>query len=64
MGGEIGASGRRERQLLELLRLSASGDRRRAAGLAIEHAIEFPADAATVAGLADWFEARRTATGA
>jgi hypothetical protein len=57
----VGAD-RRERQLLELLTLWSAGDRRRAAGLAMEHSMEFPADAGRLADLSAWFgEARQLA---
>jgi hypothetical protein len=36
---------RRERQLVEIASLAVSGDRSRAAGLALEHVAEFPGDA-------------------
>jgi hypothetical protein len=38
-------TGRRDRQILEIAGLVAAGDHRRAAGLALEHAAEFPDDA-------------------
>ena len=36
---------RRERQVVEIAALVVAGDRRRAAGLALEHIVEFPDDA-------------------
>ena len=36
---------RRERQLVEIAALVVTGDRDRAAGLALEHVVEFPGDA-------------------
>ena len=49
---------RRERQLVEILVLSASGNRDRAAGLAAEHVLEHPADAPALAAIVHWFEAK------
>lgn len=51
------AATRRGRQLVEIARLVASGDRGRAAGLALEHAAEFPGDADLLARLAPADEA-------
>jgi hypothetical protein len=50
---------RRERQLVEILLLAVDGDVERAAGLAAEHALEFPDDADAVAVLGRW-SGRRT----
>jgi hypothetical protein len=52
--GDVTVAGRRERQLIELLRLFAHGERRRAACLAMEHSMEFPGDADALAGVAEW----------
>ena len=38
-------STRRDRQLLQIAALITAGDTQRAAGLALEHAVAFPADA-------------------
>jgi hypothetical protein len=46
------ATARRERQVVEIAALVVAGDHRRAAGLALEHAIEFPADATLLARVA------------
>jgi hypothetical protein len=43
---------RRERQIVEIAALVVAGDRGRAAGLALEHAAEFPDDADLVARVA------------
>jgi hypothetical protein len=43
---------RRQRQLLEIARLVDRGERARAAGLALEHAAEFPGDAEVLGRLA------------
>jgi len=40
---------RQERQLVEILRLAATGDAARAFGLSAEHLREFPDDAAALA---------------
>ena len=40
---------RRARQIAEITALVVAGDRERAAGLALEHLAEFPADAALLA---------------
>ena len=53
---------RRERQLVEILLLSADGNRDRAAGLASEHVLEHPADAPALAALVHWFEAKDSGT--
>ena len=42
---------RRERQLVEILVMSSNGDRGRAAGLAAEHVLEYPADARALAAI-------------
>lgn len=39
------AKARRDRQVVEIASLVVRGDRMRAAGLALEHAVEFPDDA-------------------
>jgi hypothetical protein len=39
------ANARRDRQIVEIATLIIAGDRERAAGLALEHTAEFPADA-------------------
>jgi len=49
---------RRERQLVEILVLSANGSRDRAAGLAAEHVLEHPSDAPALAAIVQWFEAK------
>jgi hypothetical protein len=46
------ASARRDRQIVEIAALVVTGDRGRAAGLAVEHAAEFPEDAAVLARIA------------
>jgi hypothetical protein len=43
------ATARRERQLVEIAALVVTGDRDRAAGLALEHIVEFPEDAELLA---------------
>ena len=43
---------RRERQVVEIAALVVAGHRVRAAGLALEHAVEFPADAELLARVA------------
>jgi len=43
---------RRERQVVEIATLVVSGDRSRAAGLALEHITEFPSDAELLARIA------------
>lgn len=43
---------RRERQVVEIAALVVAGDRARAAGLALEHTIEFPEDAELLARVA------------
>jgi len=49
---------RRERQLVEILVLSSTGNRGRAAGLAAEHVLEHPADAPALAAIVQWFETK------
>jgi len=49
---------RRERQLVEILVLSAGGNRDRAAGLAAEHVLEHPTDAPALAAIVQWFETK------
>jgi hypothetical protein len=49
---------RRERQLIEILVLSSSGGRQRAAGLAAEHILEFADDASALDAIVQWFDAR------
>jgi hypothetical protein len=46
---QTGATARRERQLVEIAGLIVTGDRRRAAGLALEHVVAFPEDAELLA---------------
>jgi hypothetical protein len=46
------ATARRERQVVEIAALVVAGDRDRAAGLALEHAAEYPDDADLLARLA------------
>jgi len=41
---ETRTTARRDRQVVEIAALVVRGDRTRAAGLALEHAVEFPAD--------------------
>ena len=43
---------RRERQVVEIAALVVAGRRERAAGLALEHVAEFPADGELLAGVA------------
>ncbi len=43
---------RRERQVVEIAALVVAGDRGRAAGLALEHTVEFPGDAELLASVA------------
>jgi hypothetical protein len=43
------ATARRERQLVEIAALVVTGDTARAAGLALEHVVEFPEDAELLA---------------
>ena len=43
------ATARRERQLVEIAALVVTGDKDRAAGLALEHIVEFPDDAELLA---------------
>jgi hypothetical protein len=43
------STARRERQVIEIAALVVAGDRARAAGLALEHAAEFPDDAQLLA---------------
>jgi hypothetical protein len=45
------ATARRERQLVEIAALVVTGDSARAAGLALEHIVEFPEDAELLAGV-------------
>jgi hypothetical protein len=49
---------RRERQLIEILLLSADGDRHRAAALAAEHTEEFADDTAALTIVERWFQER------
>jgi hypothetical protein len=56
-------AGRRDRQLIELLLLFAQGDRRRAAVLATEHAMEFPADAGALADVSAWIDGPASPSG-
>jgi hypothetical protein len=49
---------RRERQLVEILVLSSHGPRSRAAGLAAEHVLEFPADSSALDAIVRWFDTR------
>jgi len=44
---------RRERQVVEIAALVVAGDRERAAGLALEHLVEFPDDAQLLGELLD-----------
>ena len=53
---------RRERQLVEILVLSANGERARAAGLAAEHILEFSQDTRALDTIVNWFETNTTAT--
>ena len=46
------ATARRERQVVEIAALIVAGDRSRAAGLALEHTMEFPDDAELLACVA------------
>ena len=46
------ATARRERQVVEIAALVVAGDRERAAGLALEHTVEFPEDAELLARVA------------
>lgn len=46
------ATVRRERQVVEIAALVVAGDRERAAGLALEHTLEFPDDAELLAPIA------------
>jgi hypothetical protein len=46
------ATARRERQVVQIAALVVAGDRVRAAGLALEHAVEFPDDAPLLARVA------------
>lgn len=46
-----GAMPRRDRQLIEILRLATEGNVERATGLAAEHVLEFPGDADALAAL-------------
>jgi hypothetical protein len=52
-------STRRQRQILEILRLSHDGDDRRAAALAAEHLDEFPDDAPSLNVVDRWFDERQ-----
>jgi hypothetical protein len=56
------ANARRERQVAEIAALVVAGDRSRAAGLALEHIAEFPADAERLRGSTGGESARRRAT--
>jgi hypothetical protein len=53
---------RRERQLVEILVLTAEGDRARAAGLAAEHILEFSQDTRALDTIVHWFETNKAAT--
>ena len=44
---------RRDRQIVEIAALVVAGDRARAAGLALEHAAEFPEDVEVLVHVAD-----------
>jgi len=46
-------SARRDRQIVEIASLVAAGRRTRAAGLAVVHTAEFPADVALLASVAE-----------
>jgi hypothetical protein len=46
------ATARRERQVVEIAALVVAGHRARAAGLALEHIVEFPGDAELLARVA------------
>jgi hypothetical protein len=46
------ATARRERQVVEIAALVVAGDQLRAAGLALEHTVEFPDDAELLASVA------------
>ena len=46
---EARASARRDRQIVEIAALAVAGHLDRAAGLALEHAVEFPDDASLLA---------------
>lgn len=46
------ATARRERQVVEIAALVVAGNRARAAGLALEHTVEFPGDAELLARVA------------
>ena len=46
------ATARRERQVVEIAALVVAGHRARAAGLALEHTVEFPGDAELLARVA------------
>jgi hypothetical protein len=50
---------RRQRQIVEILRLSRDGDDRRAAALAAEHLDEFPDDVASLYVVDRWFDDRQ-----
>jgi hypothetical protein len=49
---ETRATARRERQVVEIAALVVAGDRSRAEGLALEHAVEYPDDAELLARVA------------
>jgi hypothetical protein len=47
------ATARRERQLVEIAALVVTGEKARAAGLALEHIVEFPEDAELLARVSE-----------
>jgi hypothetical protein len=49
---ETRITARRERQVVEIAALVVAGDRSRAEGLALEHAVEYPDDAELLARVA------------
>ena len=50
---EARTTARRDRQVVQIAALVVAGDRRRAAGLTLEHTAEFPDDADLLARVAD-----------
>ena len=58
------STSRRERQLVEILVVSSAGQRQRAAGLAAEHILEYPADRCTLAAIVQWVDARNAPSAA